>query len=466
MSQEYDNDTDNPDVPKRSAQDSAIFAHFRQNPAIRPNLRSQKSDYLGVALPSETCSTAGMESNLVKRQSRGSLHALQNPFSGDNQSEFGFNEDEEELEVDLESWGLNAFVPKDKSKSSKAKGKEPAVSSTRSQQPFANYESSPASPRRGVVTSKSVSLGGHVEFRNAISLDRRRSLASPLELAGMESDILFPPTSFTLPIPQTHLSSSAPIVIRATSDSNTDTVDAPEPRRRSASIGTLEMLNPNEDNPFAIERPSHTSRFDPKATDRPRSHSNASKDSRLMMQETDYIPENTYAKERPYSTMDLLRPKVLVMPSPLQPIAYDPDPEPTSKIRDGFELSTDGPPLPPGARSSRRLSSFSALNPSINVPIASNAFTPNPLVDLSLSQKTFRNTLVIGGQSSPMESELPRATKDGDQIQLEPPVIHDNFPVNGEEVPSGSGRPAGKLYGKSLIDDLEARKAELRNKQR
>jgi hypothetical protein len=469
--QEYDNDTDDPDVPQRSAQESAIFAHFRQNPAIRPNLRPRKSDYLGVSLPNERGSTSGMESNL-KRRSRNSLNTLQNPFGGDNQSELGFNEEEEELEVDLESWGLDAFVPNDKKRSAKAKGKEPAFNSTRAQQPFANYESLATSPRRGVVTSKSVSLGGHVEFRNAISLDRRRSLASPLELAGMESDILFPPrsptsrTTFTQPVSQMLPESSAHNdehrILDLLGTHDTNILDVPERRQRSASISTLDMLKSTEDNPFAIERPSHTSRFDPKATDRPRSHSDASNDSRLM-QEADYTPEIHYAKERPYSTLDLLRPKVLVMPSPLQPIAHAHDPEPTNTVRDGFELTTDGPPLPPGAKSSRKVSSFSALNSSSSIPIASNTFTPNPLLDLSMSQKIFRNTLAIGGRPSAVEYELPRATQDGDQVQLDPPTMQDQVP---DKVPSGSGRPVGKLYGKSLIDDLEARKAEMRSKQR
>jgi hypothetical protein len=42
-----------------------------------------------------------------------------------------------------------------------------------------------------------------------------------------------------------------------------------------------------------------------------------------------------------------------------------------------------------------------------------------------------------------------------------PPVL----PVVSEE-PSPPGRPAGKLFGKSLIDDLENRKANMRSKQR
>jgi len=124
---EYDNDPDNPDAPYVSAQNSAIFAHFRRNPAARPGLSSRKSDYLGVALPSETASLGGMDSVLDNRRSRASkasFDALRNPFGLDGQSELETNEVEEEEvpEVDLASWGLDAFVPKDK-KISQSKGK-------------------------------------------------------------------------------------------------------------------------------------------------------------------------------------------------------------------------------------------------------------------------------------------------------------------------------------------------------
>ena len=37
---------------------------------------------------------------------------------------------------------------------------------------------------------------------------------------------------------------------------------------------------------------------------------------------------------------------------------------------------------------------------------------------------------------------------------------------SGLEDSSKPHRPAGKLYGKSLIDDLESRKAQMRSKQR
>jgi hypothetical protein len=178
-----------------------------------------------------------------------------------------------------------------------------------------------------------------------------------------------------------------------------------------------------------------------------------------------------YARERRYSTLELLRPKVLVMPSPLQPVSSNVAPEPR-KFRDGFELSADGPPLPPGARSSRRLSSLSLLEPGgENIPLASNSFTPNPFIDLTLSQKTFRNTLVVAGQSSScvgLTNNLPRAAEDGEKVELDPAANEEASlgSPNGDPIPSKGSRPAGKLYGKSLIDDLENRKAQMRSKQR
>ena len=454
----------------------------------------EKSNCIGVSLPSETISHMGRESVLAKRRSRSSVETLRNPFGVDDQSEMILNEEEEEeeLEVDLESWGLDAFMPKDKARLAKAKAKESAIGSTRSRLPSASHESPIVVPRRGIITSKSKSLGGALEFENISSVDRRRSFASPLELAGMEPDIILPPRRSTsrasllpqsqsaaIAFPSGSMRSPSPGIDQAYANAHSRTYSSAslnsknllddgrnERRQRNVSISTMEIPKPSEDNPFAIERPSHTSRFDPKAEDRPRLYSNASKGSRLMLEDDgmsatsgDIIP-----RERPYSTLELLRPKVLVMPSPLQPVPNDDEPEPISKVRDGFELSTDGPPLPPGARSSRRISSFG--NPTPNPYPPSNAFTPNPLTDLSLSQKVFRNTLHVGGQSSLMDTDLPRAMQDGEQVQLNPVDTDENLHTRAHQLLPNSARPAGKLYGKSLIDDLEARKAEMRSKQR
>ncbi|KIM46201.1 hypothetical protein M413DRAFT_16921 [Hebeloma cylindrosporum] len=409
---EYDNDLENPDIPYRSAQDSAIFAHLRRNPAARPELPSRRSDYLGVSLPSESGSLGCRESALDTRRSRaskGSMDLLRNPFGADNASEIEDNEGEEGLEVDLASWGLDTFMSKDKVKSAKAKGEKPppAVGSTRSRIPSANRESSFTSPRRGLITAKSMSVGGRNEALEAVApeLERRRSFGSPLDLVGMEpsgfplqrpravSHASFPP-SHMVPFPTRSIRSPSPRIEQAYHDNKRDAYD----QIHSAASMNVAITLDEEDNPFAIHHSSHISRFDPKSVSRARSHSNASMGSRLILDnEMDTASIRTgdpYARERRYSTLELLRPKVLVMPSPLQPVSSHGAPEPRRKFRDGFELSADGPPLPPGARSSRRLSSLSLLEAGgENIPLASNSFTPNPFVDLTLSQKTFRNTL-------------------------------------------------------------------------
>ncbi|KAF9568915.1 hypothetical protein CPC08DRAFT_702032 [Agrocybe pediades] len=510
---EYDNDPDDPNAPRRSAQDSAIFAHLRRNPAARPDLASRKSDLLGVSLPSDSESFAGRESALDNRRSRASkasIDALRNPFGADNQSEYEeLEEDEEGLEVDLASWGLDSFIPKDKSKSSKGKGKQatPALSSMRSRLPSTNYESSVTQPRRAIVTSKSASLGGNISELGIDSreVDRRRSFGSPLDLVGMEpSGIPFTSTGRAPSISQgsnaqpemvpfpTSARSPSPGVERTLAgsrlhdrttsmasmdsrmmlgDANKENIDI---RQRNLSSDTYAMLKAQEDNPFAIHNATHISRFDPKSASRARSFSNASLGSRMMLEndgQSVMTRGDPHPRERPYSTLELLRPKVLVMPSPLQPSASQVITPPTQAVRDGFELSTDGPPLPPGARSTRRLSGTLSTYGSQpgGIPIPSNSFTPNPLVDLSLSQKTFRNTLFVPGESVANldVDNLPRATEDGEQAVLYPSANEESQPVvKPVEDPSKVSRPAGKLYGKSLIDDLENRKAQMRSKQR
>ena len=46
------------------------------------------------------------------------------------------------------------------------------------------------------------------------------------------------------------------------------------------------------------------------------------------------------------------------------------------------------------------------------------------------------------------------------------PEPQPEVPIVEVEDANAPKRPAGKLYGRSLIDDIEARKAEMRGKQR
>lgn len=123
-----------------------------------------------------------------------------------------------------------------------------------------------------------------------------------------------------------------------------------------------------------------------------------------------------------------LRPNVLIMPTPL---ADSESPHPDVKVPDGFVRGDK--PLPAEAKTK-------GLRPGL---------------PLSLSQKTFRSSLLIDGKreeeeyfvgSSEIEGEMGVSSKDVtiDAIQRRP----------------------GKLYGKSLIDELEARKAMMKGKRR
>jgi hypothetical protein len=528
---EYDNDPDNPDAPHRSAHESAIFAHIRRNVRTRPPVVSHRNSHLNVSIGEGASALTGRNStfsNPKSRASRGSIDALRNPFGvDDSQLEYENEGDEEELEVDLASWGLDAFMPKDKaSRTGKGKGKSTDLASSHpmstvsSHHPLTSNDAVVTAPRRALGASRSMSVGGNLEYfgpegpilgRASSSKmdDRRRSIGSPLDLPDMN------PTQIPLQrrrasshtLTQTSIPPSQAIPFPTTAG-NTPSLYAPEdagvlrphapgrfnsqpsPHKRGLSSASMDpkpilqeagrhlrtisnaTMLPPDDNPFALRPPSRASRFDPKAAAHARTVSNASMGSRILL-DNDGVSVITdpaqLERERRYSTtLDLLRPKVLVMPSPLQS-APAPPPPPSDQFRDGFLLSKDGPPLPPGARSARR-SSITLSMIDATPPVASNSFTPNPLASLSLSQMTFRDTLPSGTQmhSAYTDRSFPRATQDGEQVQLEvttPDEEHiPELPVL--EDPSKPRRPAGKLYGKSLIDDLESRKAQMRNKQR
>ena len=323
---------------------------------------------------------------------------------------------------------------------------------------------------------------------------RRHSIGDPLDapLAYSNEPILPPrarsPSVHALidNLPLQAPLHSVPFPSRETVRSSSPEVNE---RRRTLSLGSRAMMlndEPKSDNPFAVRppSPSRMSRFDPKVQQRARTLSHGTMATHMMLDDVDpeFEPEaEAHApppgRERRYSRLDLMRPKVLIMPSPLQSA---PRPEPKQDVRatDGFELTRDGRPLPFGAKAARRSSvTLSMLDPSsshLAAPVASNSFTPNPRNSLTLSQLTFRNTLLVDGQRdvayADIEGHLKRATEDGQKIEDEPepePEPQPEVPiVQVEEEPTGPKRPPGKLYGRSLIDDLDARKAAMRGKQR
>lgn len=157
------------------------------------------------------------------------------------------------------------------------------------------------------------------------------------------------------------------------------------------------------------------------------------------------------------SRMDLLRPKVLIMPSPLQDSEQNARP-PSPTVRDGFQLSRDGPPLPAGARAVRKSMAFEEIPPT-------NPFTPNSRASLSLAQLTFRSGLHSQDVGYSENVGMPRVTTDGEKARLPSPEPEE-LPISVPPEEKKDRKGPGKLYGKSLIDDLEARKAEIRGKRR
>ncbi|KAG5221603.1 Hsp90 protein-domain-containing protein [Salix suchowensis] len=213
------------------------------------------------------------------------------------------------------------------------------------------------------------------------------------------------------------------------------------------SGGTMATAPLQEDNPFALEPPKHASRFDPKAALHARTVSNASLGSRILL-ENDGASVATgvtgQRRDRPYSTVELLRPKILVMPSPLQSANNGTAPPPVNRAQDGFEISTDGPPLPPGARTVRPTS------------IAMLGSSSSLLLPLTLSQLTFRNELMVGGQRdvsyADLDRNLPRATQEGEQINTALPDQAPDLPLPLRTLPRRVDQLANCMVPVSLTN--------------
>ncbi|KAG8811196.1 hypothetical protein FRC17_002586 [Serendipita sp. 399] len=385
-------------------------------------------------------------------------------------AEDDFDEEEEEHdmpEVNLASWGVDQYLTK-KEEKPKSRSRASSINAY-------NRAASPGPSMHTVTRPRNTSItSAHTMGANPVPAERganRRSggyRTKSMGDWGRDDEQNEQPEGVA--IPRTSLSSSGRA--RPTSVADMDylvTLNQSHPptsfRQRSGSVSAPQQSVPfpaaptpePAPNPFEIPllSPTHTSRFDPKAIAHQRTISMASIGSRRAFQNAQGdAPDNVSVMTggpRPevindrYSRADLLRPKVLVMPSPLQDQAEARPAQPQRNVRVGFQDSTDARPLPLGARASSY---------GLNAGVRSS---------MTLSQLTFRNSLMVGGQRDPafadFESNLRRAQRDGEQIEQE----MDPEPEIEEPIPY---RAAGKLYGRSLMDDLQARKAQLKSKQR
>jgi len=484
-----------------------LFAQFRQHKEerVRSTVSRHSVDRLTVKLPSDRGSVTGREStldNYDSRRSRASIDMMRNPFSP---TEEDVEEEETMDDLDLESWGLNDLLgDKGREKGSKRKP------SHRLPDPHeVQHSKGPLSPGLG---PRAVSMGNfdNIGFGGPIVDDlpvkpepragtellderkRRASFGSPLDLAGMNApDISLAkarrksaygllesqpepgPSSQSIPFPSTpqiddDFEDGVPRHDRTYSSVSQgshphNASEEPERRSRFDSQGNrIKTTAPPQaatndgNNPFSIRppSPSRTSRFDPKAAAHARTTSDASMGSRIHL---DDAASARPSMPRMYSRMELLRPKVLIMPSPLQKLEEDVRP-PSPTVRGGFQLSRDGPPLPAGARSVRKSMAFEEPTP--------NPFTPNSRASLSLAQLTFRSGLHTQDIGYSENVGMPRATTDGEQIRLPSPEPEEVPTIAVPPEEKKDRRGPGRLYGKSLIDDLEARKAVMRGKRR
>lgn len=362
----------------------------------------------------------------------------------------------EAADLNLASWGVDEFLAKDP---------KPRARSRASSINALNRSESPG-PTAGLQTRSRAVSPAPVKTLDVERAPNRRSAGFRAKSMG-EWDI----SQFDEEIPgRQSTSSNRPRRSSVADPTLIPLEDQHAPtafRNRANSVSGLSLTGratPGAENvapnPFELPLPSpaHTSRFDPKiqAVAHERRMSMGSMHTRrtfLDAQEPEEPVDNTSVMvgaptESSYrlSRMDMLRPKVLVMPSPLQD-QVDPQPLPTKPVRPGYLDSTDSRPLPPGAKTTGADSGVNARS------------------SMTLSQLTFRNSLMVGGQRDPsygyLETSLKRAQNEGEQVEQERDPEPDPDPDPGLPY-----RSAGKLYGRSLMDDLEARKAQLKGKQR
>ncbi|CAG7848361.1 SubName: Full=Uncharacterized protein {ECO:0000313/EMBL:CCA71681.1} [Serendipita indica DSM 11827] len=499
---EYDNDPDDPDAPYRSAESSAIFSFLRGRPNPRNTLMGydempRKSvDYLGVTIPNEghgqlrspavggrmtpneppmpTSRRQSMEMLANGRKTpdgRRSMEPYGRPSSEMQNAIFRGHDDEDDdddlhdtPEVNLASWGVDEFLvkeqPRARSRASSVNAYNRAASPGPSMRP---------SMHERVASTASAGLGSVPAQRGANRRSDGQRAMSAGDWGVREQAVDFEGVDK----PRTSTSSGRP---RPTSVADLDDLAAQNQhppisyRARAGSVSGLQQVafpssarseSVHESNPFEIPPPSptHTSRFDPKATAHQRNISFASLSTHRILDANRDVPDNASVMAGPlrheppsrYSRADILRPKVLVMPAPLQEQeeANAPAPRP---VREGFQDSTDSRPLPPGAKT-------------VGASTYGTGGNHNYRSSMTLSQLTFRNSLMVGGQRDPsfvdLERHLRRAEHEGEMIQQE---MEPELELALEE-PMGPRAP-GKLYGRSLIDDLEARKAQLKSKQR
>ncbi|KAG9040175.1 hypothetical protein FRB95_000104 [Tulasnella sp. JGI-2019a] len=501
---EYDNDPDDPTAPRKNAKESAIFAHIRQ-PRRPQRDEDEDEDDEDVPLrrgvvnqPKRRSGSRGPSNEEYRKSTAAELVGADGDHADDGAKV-------------LSEWGLEAFAPTgvetDAEKEQKAAKLQRLLSireRRHSEAALPNPHGPPSPIDDNTDTSSSRRLPMHRRPMSMGDIDNlvirdplKHTRAAPTVIdykKSVHTNLDFSP-HLGLPYDEDSLHS--------TEDENFNSVSFPT-KSTPIQSPTIEA-----ENPFAVPlpNPDRMSRFDPKAVEvehrrsigsssqldgikssdpTQRRLSIRSMGSQMLLDAASNIPAHPRSRTNSMGTMgtklmdgqvlspesiappkekeirrpsriELMRPKVLVMPSPLQNSASQLD----KGARDGFFRSEGGGfPLPPGSRPEARpgssLRGMSTLAPSQSF---------NPRTSMSLSQLTFRQTLMVGGQRDPayadLDQHLQRAEVDGEQAARDWSDDEEELEFDGKAL-----RQPGKLYGTSLIDSLEARKAVIKGQQR
>ncbi|KIO30208.1 hypothetical protein M407DRAFT_5732 [Tulasnella calospora MUT 4182] len=477
---EYDNDPDNPDAPQVNAKESAIFVNLRR-PAPPPRVLQQHQD-------------DGDDEDVPLS------HTVQTRTADNRKSMVAslINVEQEDPERDAEdemlsSWGLEGLVEKNEKKDKRPthlnfdkfttidldEPREPPSRALSAMLPNPHGPPTPTDVNTSSIQryppKRPLSMGDMDGLVIGVSPERRRKSPEVIDYRRSMIGTL----DFTSPAPKSPGEGDGPQDLLAFPSKNTlkstpakespnpFAIPLPESMRRSRldpkaisderrlSIGSMGQLadQANQEDQVDLEDPPEDSSTNFFGTNHPdsrlRTHSMGTIPTQAMLDadEPSPLPSPAAPESKRLTRLDLLRPKVLVMPSPLQ----DQKAGPSKKTRDGFFTTDDGGlPLPIGSRPEAR--------PGL-APLPGSG--SNPRLSMSLSQLTFRQSLMVGGQRDPSYADIDRnlrmADQDGERADQG---------WSEEEDEDKELRPAGKLYGKSLIDNLEARKAVIKGKQR
>ena len=461
------------------ARDSAIFAPAPltakdgSNPYAKfdkiddvDNNDNQSMDFLGIKTPSESgygtiknrdadlaasveAYRAGLDPSYPQQQRQSSNKQRRSQQSNENLQFHDGNNTDTKDDLDLGSWGLDDFLSKD----------------VREPPPPLPLRSKPGEAR----ASKNRTLSDAANF----------------------SDIAAVAYHSTSKIKDDHLLSDIPLfrdnsAVDLAREANIKNNNDVNKDRAQSSLGFYR--DTNFDDKFSLPPLEFTSNFDPKyANQRNSSNSNDSKSQsnngdgdEHKVDNFNDIPPHLRPPEvlkdtvQKVSRRSLLRPKTLIMPTPLQGSLDDVDAH-NDQLPN---IPTDvGLPLPLAlkrARAHKRHTALALNRSSIAVPLKPNDDHGISFNNRNIRASVFAPTAASSHAKGPYvgsNAGLPTARSEGEQAKLYDDDVEDEYDkaivrarkMHDMELPE---LQPGTLLGSSLMNDIDARKQAQKDKRR